>query len=179
MLRSLHMLALALATTLGIASSASAITSETALRANRDFPAHRVTDFGEQAREAHQQITLGYGRNASDSSLAARGGTKVAAEVAEEIGILRSAARGNGNFGLGAADAATAQKLGEAWVGAGAKVASDGKTLISANGLRQFRPPSWKPNLSRVQANFEQRAASSGPWNSNGHLDILYGPAAP
>jgi hypothetical protein len=87
MLRSLHMLVLALATTLGIASSASAITSETALRANRDFPAHRVTDFGEQAREAHQQTALGYGEIASDSSLAARG-----APAASNV-LLRTAAQ--------------------------------------------------------------------------------------
>ncbi len=99
--------------------------------------------------------------------------------VAEEIGILRSAARGSGNFGLGAADAATAERLGQAWMGEGATVASDGTTLVSADALRQFRPPSWKPNLGRVQANFEQRFSPSGPWNSNGHLDILYGPEPP
>jgi hypothetical protein len=42
---------------------------------------------------------------------------------------------------LGAVDSATAQRLGEAWVGEGSTVASDGKTLLSADGLRQFRPP--------------------------------------
>jgi RHS repeat-associated protein len=99
--------------------------------------------------------------------------------VAEEIGILQSAAKGSGNFGVGVADAATAERLGQAWVGEGATVASDGTTLVSADGLRQFRPPSWKPNLGRIQANFEQRFGPSGPWNSNGHLDILYGPEPP
>jgi len=72
MLRSLHMLVLALATTLAGASSVTAITAETALRANREFPAHRVTDFAVQAREAHQQTALRYGESASDSSLASR-----------------------------------------------------------------------------------------------------------
>jgi RHS repeat-associated protein len=97
-------------------------------------------------------------------------------ELARESGILRDAARGSGNFGLGAADSATAQRLGEAWVGDGAKVASDGKTLVSSDGLRQFRPPSFRPFRGTFQANFERRAASQGQWNSNGHLDIIFGP---
>jgi filamentous hemagglutinin len=58
------------------------------------------------------------------------------------------------------------------WVGNGAKVASDGKTLVSADGLRQYRPPEFKPNLGKVQANFEARQQSFGQWLSNGHLDV-------
>jgi len=104
MLRSLHMLVLALAATLGIASSATAITSETALSANRDFPAHRVTDFDRQAREAHQQSALGYGGDASDSSLAARGGGETLSrlgtskESASRLG--RKAAEAEGQIGI-------------------------------------------------------------------------------
>ncbi len=93
--------------------------------------------------------------------------------------MLRDAAKGSGNFGIGAADSATATRLGEAWVGDGATVASDGKTLISSDGLRQFRPSSFKPFRGTFQANFEQRFAPQGPWSSNGHLDILFGPEAP
>ena len=107
------------------------------------------------------------------------GRRKMSEAAAREMGILRDAAKGSGNFGLGAADAATAERLGHAWVGKGARVASDGKTLISTNGLRQFRPPSWKPKLGRVQSNFEQRAVPSGRWTSNGHLDIVSAPVAP
>ncbi len=91
---------------------------------------------------------------------------------ARAAGILRDAARGKGNFGLGSGTRAEAERLGRAWVGDGAKVASDGKTLISADGLRQFRPPSFKPNLGIEQANFEQRLVPSGQWFGNGHLDI-------
>ena len=93
--------------------------------------------------------------------------------LANEIGILRDAARGKGNFGLGSASAQDAARLGEAWVGKGYTVASDGKTLISADGLRQFRPPSYKPRLGIEQSNFEQRLQPSGQWQSNGHLDIV------
>jgi len=92
---------------------------------------------------------------------------------------MNDAASGAGNFGIGAADGATATRLGDAWFGNGAKLASDGKTLISSDGLRQFRPPSCKPLLGRFQANFEQRFAPEGLWNSNGHLDILFGPEKP
>jgi filamentous hemagglutinin len=58
-------------------------------------------------------------------------------------------------------------------VGDGFTVASDGKTLVSADGLRQYRPPSYKPNLDMWQANFEQRLIPRGTWQGNGHLDIL------
>lgn len=51
--------------------------------------------------------------------------------------------------------------------------ASDGKTMISADGLRQFRPPSFKPKLGKTQANFEWRNVNQGQWQGNGHLDIL------
>jgi len=57
-------------------------------------------------------------------------------------------------------------------VGNGYKVASDGRTLISRDGLRQYRPPSYKLLLDRWQANFEERVVPSGEWQSNGHLDI-------
>lgn len=86
-------------------------------------------------------------------------------------GILRDAAKGKGNFGLGSGTSAEAGAAGRAWVGDGYTVASDGKTLISSDGLRQFRPPSYKPNLDKWQANFEERFGP-GQWQSNGHLDI-------
>ena len=44
----------------------------------------------------------------------------------KEIGILRDAAKGKGNFGLGSGTRAEADKLGRAWVGDGYKLASDG-----------------------------------------------------
>jgi RHS repeat-associated protein len=95
-----------------------------------------------------------------------------AGDLAREIGILRDAARGKGNFGLGSGSPADAERLGRAWVGDGYEVASDGKTMISNDGLRQFRPPSFKPNLGIKQANFEQRLIPGGRWFGNGHLDI-------
>lgn len=94
--------------------------------------------------------------------------------AAKEIGVLRAAAKGKGNFGLGSGTRAEAERIGKAWVGKGHKVASDGKTLISKDGLRQYRPPSYKPNLDKTQANFERRfpGQRSNQWQSNGHLNI-------
>lgn len=43
----------------------------------------------------------------------------------------------------------------------------------SADGLGQFRPPSFKPSLDRFQANFESRPPGFTQWQSNAHLDIL------
>jgi hypothetical protein len=100
-----------------------------------------------------------------------------AEKVVERLsGLLQKAQAGRGNFGVGQASAEEAQAAGRAWVGDGYRVASDGKTLVSADGLRAFRPPSFKPKLGIVQANFEQRAVPSGPWSSNGHVDVTLGP---
>jgi RHS repeat-associated protein len=90
----------------------------------------------------------------------------------DESGILRAAAAGKGSFGLGEASEQLANEAGEAWVGPGYRVASDGKTLVSEDGLRQYRPPSWKPTIGKWQANFEWRNIASGQWFGNGHLDI-------
>lgn len=86
---------------------------------------------------------------------------------------LRRARQGIGNFGIPARTRADAEVLGLAWVGKGSRVASDGTNFISANGLKQYRPPSWKRDLNRFQANFEWRHQPSGPWPNNAHTDIL------
>jgi hypothetical protein len=91
----------------------------------------------------------------------------------ELSGMLRDAARGKGNLGVGSATREQIQAMGEAWVGPGHRVASDGKTLISADGLCQFRPPSFKPSLGKVQANFESRPEGLTQWQSNAHVDVL------
>ncbi|MCE4026914.1 RHS repeat-associated core domain-containing protein [Microbacterium sp. Au-Mic1] len=95
-----------------------------------------------------------------------------AADASAVRGILRNAANGEGNFGLGSGTAAQAENAGLAWVGDGYRVASDGKTVVSSDGLRQWRPPSYKPKLDTWQSNFESRPVPSGRWQSNGHLDI-------
>jgi filamentous hemagglutinin len=88
-------------------------------------------------------------------------------------GMLRQAAAGKGNFGIGAATRKEAETMGKAWVGEGYRVASDGKTLISRDGMRQYRPPTLKGN-GKTQANFERKAdASQKQWHSNAHLDIV------
>jgi len=97
---------------------------------------------------------------------------------AQKAGILREASNlPSGTRTLaGSATRTEASELGEAWVGPGYRVASDGKTLVSADGLRQYRPPSAKPNsphtTTGTQANFEQRHDPVGRWTSNAHLDI-------
>ena len=91
---------------------------------------------------------------------------------AEVSGIVRDAAKGKGNFGLGSGTASQAERAGQAWVGDGYTIASDGKAWVSSNGLRQWRPPSYKPNLDMWQSNFESRLVPRGQWQSNGHLDI-------
>lgn len=82
-----------------------------------------------------------------------------------------------GNFNIGSATHSQAKELGMTWVGKGYKVASDGRTLVSRDGLKQYRPPSEKPrsNFAKTgtQANFEHKPSRNGAWVGNGHLDIL------
>jgi WXG100 family type VII secretion target len=92
--------------------------------------------------------------------------------VAEQSAILRAASRGKGNFGLGSTTVADADVLGQAWVGPGYRVSGDGRAWLSADRMRQYRPPRPKSRLGRSQANFEQRWRPEGQWQSNGHLDI-------
>lgn len=54
----------------------------------------------------------------------------------------------------------------------GYTVSSKGNALISADGLRQARPPSFKPYLGYYQSDFESRWNPFGPLRSNGHLDM-------
>ncbi|OOS03542.1 hypothetical protein B0189_09220 [Moraxella cuniculi] len=104
-----------------------------------------------------------------------------AKKLARLSGILREASRGKGNFGIGQATRSEADLLGKAWVGKNYKVASDGKTLVSADGLRQYRPPTTKNSpyaTTGVQANFEtiELVKVKGVWKRkimrNAHLNI-------
>ena len=87
-------------------------------------------------------------------------------------GILRDAAKGKGNFGLGTGSFDEAMTAGKAWVGEGYKLSNGGKIMISEDGLRQFRLPSYKPKLEKTQANFEWRNSGQKQWQGNGHLDV-------
>ncbi|GLW06009.1 hypothetical protein Misp01_11390 [Microtetraspora sp. NBRC 13810] len=93
-------------------------------------------------------------------------------------GIVRGAAQGKGNFGVGVGTRAEARLAGEAWVGSGYRtvVNKEGKEVwISADNMRQYRPPSNKDKIGKVQANFESRVPGqlSKRWQNNGHLDIV------
>ncbi|MFC0179769.1 hypothetical protein [Thorsellia kenyensis] len=84
------------------------------------------------------------------------------------------------NFGIGVGTTAEADRLGKIWVGDGAKLVGDQKgcpgCLVSADGLRIYRPPTYKPNPPKnlnptgVQANFVQ--LEKGKVVSNGHMGI-------
>jgi Domain of unknown function (DUF4781) len=89
------------------------------------------------------------------------------------MSTLRESSQGKGNFGVGSGTGAQADEAGRAWVGDNFKIASDGKTMISSDGLRQYRPPSTKPRLGKAQANFERRFTPGGQWQSNGHFDVV------
>lgn len=93
-------------------------------------------------------------------------------------GMLRDAANEKGFSGIGSGTQAEADAMGKAWVGPNYTVASDGRTLVSSNALRQYRPPSFKPNRPArfggpgYQANFEWHNIPSNEWQADAHLDI-------
>ncbi len=57
----------------------------------------------------------------------------------------------------------------------GREISSNGKALISKDGMRMYRMPTYKPKVKKVQANFERRfeGQTSQEWQANGHLDII------
>ena len=86
--------------------------------------------------------------------------------------ILTNARNGRGCFGLGSASYAEANLAGAKWVGENYRVSSNGRMWISADGTRQYRPPTVKKKSGRYQANFESRNTNGGEWINNGHLDV-------
>jgi RHS repeat-associated protein len=133
---------------------------------------HTVGNVAPGAIAGTAGVMLGASVGPAMEAVASRMGGFSRGTVAEMSGMLRDAARGKGNFGIGSGSAREANAMGKAWVGENYKIASDGKTLVSSDGLRQYRPPSYKPNLQKVQANFEGRVVADGQWQSNGHLDV-------
>jgi len=99
----------------------------------------------------------------------------ISEDEARAIGILRDAARGKGNFGLGGpVEYARALQLGKAYVGEDFTVEHSAKGTdiwISKDKLRQFRLPEIKRS-GMSQANFEWRWSPFGQWQGNGHLDV-------
>lgn len=96
---------------------------------------------------------------------------------------LASAVNGSGtnnpNFSIGSGTATEANRLGEIWVGDGARPLNGVPGgLLSADGTRVYRPPTIKTstpaqfNPTGVQANFQTRDPSTGATTSNGHMVI-------
>jgi hypothetical protein len=83
--------------------------------------------------------------------------------------------KGSYNFSVGEFTSEQTQAMGEAWVGSGYTTTSRG-FLESANGLRQYRPPSAKNSpfaTTGIQANLSQRLPGMTEWLANGHINVL------
>jgi filamentous hemagglutinin len=98
---------------------------------------------------------------------------------------LAAVVKGNNgklNYGVGSGTAVEADKLGKIWVGDGATATTDGKGLVSADGLRVYRYPDTKPNApvdlnpTGIQANFESYKINPATGDrvrvGNGHMSI-------
>ena len=110
-----------------------------------------------------------------DPSLVIAGRRGNFSQWVEEAGRLWDMANRKGLYGIGEGTAEDAKRLGEAWVGRGAVPTSDGKGMKSSDGMRVYRPPTFKPQLNKMQANYQQNyvnAAGRTVELSNGHMDI-------
>ncbi|VDR24907.1 Filamentous hemagglutinin [Raoultella terrigena] len=90
--------------------------------------------------------------------------------------VVKGSGTTNPNFSVEMGTATEADRLGKIWVGDGARLLTDGKGWVSADGTRVYRFPASKPNTSQdlnptgVQANFE--TLKDGKRISNGHMGI-------
>ncbi|WP_312837177.1 VENN motif pre-toxin domain-containing protein, partial [Pantoea sp.] len=90
--------------------------------------------------------------------------------------VVKGSGTTNPNFSVGMGTTAEADRLGKIWVGDGARLLTDGKGWVSADGTRVYRFPASKPNTPQdlnptgVQANFE--TLKDGKRVSNGHMGI-------
>lgn len=86
------------------------------------------------------------------------------------------------NYGVGSGSVSEADHLGKIWVGDGAIPTTDGKGLVSVDGLRVYRYPDAKPNApihlnpTGTQANFETYKINPATGErvrvGNGHMSI-------
>jgi len=141
----------------------------------------------EASDEAFETVTMILGgvgiaahlvKKGLESLLKGGGVVVVKSNWAFQSGILRDTLKKKGNFGMGKATSQESDELGKSWVGNNARVASDGKTLVSEDGLRTYRPPSTKNSpyaTTGRQANFEHFTVNAKGQKikvGNGHLNI-------
>ncbi|HDV8350260.1 TPA: hemagglutinin repeat-containing protein [Burkholderia vietnamiensis] len=98
----------------------------------------------------------------------------IAAQDARLAKAIMGDGTGNPNFSIGTGTYADAARLGEIWVGDGARPMSGVPGgLVSADGTRTYRPPTPKDSpfaITGTQANFQQ--LKNGQMVSNGHLNV-------
>jgi hypothetical protein len=90
-------------------------------------------------------------------------------------GMLRQSTKGKGNYTVGSATREQADTMGRAWVGNNYKISNNGRAWTSVDGMRQYRPPSYKPRLDKTQVNFERKfdGQTWDNWPSNAHVNII------
>ena len=127
---------------------------------------------------------LAVGRESIEAGIrAARRGGRLARHLRSKMRRIRNAIAAGGNRGVtGSVTTDEAMQLGVEFVGPNYRVMSNGRGIVSTDGMRQFRFPSPKRGIdpmtgepfsrTGVQVNFEQRATASGEWTSNVHLDV-------
>jgi RHS repeat-associated protein len=177
---------------LSIAADA-AVVLESALRAARSLevatgeaPGLRalIRDEGGSAdSEAFLASFRRHEAGSAEQAIASEAGGRLRRFLRNKLRRIRNQIAAGGNRGTaGAVSQADALTLGQRFVGSGFRTAGEGRVLVSADGLRQFRLPAMKRGINAVtgesfsgtgtQVNFQSRPTARGAWTSNVHLDI-------
>lgn len=113
------------------------------------------------------------------------GSGKLPQRLRNKLKRIRNEIAAGGNRSVsGQVSPADANRLGEAFVGRGARLSSDGTALVSADGLRQYRFPQYKQiqidpisgqpySQTGYRSNFQSRDTPSGTFLNNVHLDVI------
>ncbi|KMO05590.1 hemagglutinin repeat-containing protein [Chromobacterium violaceum] len=99
----------------------------------------------------------------------------IAAQDGRLAKVISGSADGYKNFGIGTGSVEDANRLGQLWVGDGARpMGGVPGGLVSADGTRSYRPPAEKNSrfaMTGIQANFEMKD-NNGKVIRNGHLNV-------
>ncbi|WP_063062110.1 hypothetical protein [Nocardia sienata] len=136
--------------------------------------AERIPGHGQAGVEGRAGSETAAGPGEAQSRADAEKTTPARPDRRRVAEIVRAAGADSGNFGVGRAGRAEADAAGLVWVGLEARPFPYNGThrWVSADGLRQYRPPQQKPSGRGVEANYESRSETGRHWESNAHLEI-------
>lgn len=85
----------------------------------------------------------------------------------------RYCARARGLIGVRRRNGRSGRPTGELWAGQGCRVTRNGRTLVSRNGMRTYRPPALKRGKCIYQTNFENWIGEREGRSDGNHQQLM------